>query len=168
MADASPVAATGTITVGSTNSLAGTGGILVDNPGSVPFAVVGQANGQVTDFAAVSGGVVVGGSTIAGFYTALPSSTTGSFNMAVNADVSNTGEIRYSGNSSMTTLRFNSPTRGLYNDGVNNMDQILMKSGNVLQPGAIVVTPNVGANNILLQDQGGPSQAILGGEGKQR
>jgi fibronectin-binding autotransporter adhesin len=164
--NATPVAATATITATGTNTLSGTGNILIDSVNTVPFAVVGQTNGQVTDFAAVNGsGDIAGGSTIAGFYTPLPSSTSGSFNMAVNADVSNTGEIRYSSNSSMTSLRFNSPTGGLFNDGVNNMDQILMKSGNVLQPGAILVTPNVGANNVLLQSQGGPGTAMLGGEG---
>ena len=165
--NATPVAATASITVGSTATVAAAGNILIDGQNTVPFAVVGQPGhpNTVTDFAAVANGVVVGGSTISGFYTPMPVMTSGSLNVTENIDLTYTGEVRFSGNTVMTSLRFNTPTGGLYSDGTNNMDQILMKSGNVLEPGAILVTPNVGANNVLIQSQGGPSQQVLGGEG---
>jgi fibronectin-binding autotransporter adhesin len=166
--DASPIAATGTIQIG--NSQLGTGNILLDSTSAVPFGVVGQpgAPNTVTDFAAVSSGVVVGGSTIGGFYTPLPTSGGESFTGTTNYDVTTAGEIRISSNSTLTSLRFNTPTGGNYNGsgyGSNNMDQIILKSGNVLEPGAILVTPNVGANPILIQDAGGPTVPMLGGEG---
>ena len=49
-----------------------------------------------------------------------------------------------------TTLRFNTPTGGMFNSDGNNMDQVLIKSGKALTTGAILVTPNVGANNIAI------------------
>ena len=83
----SPVAATANISVGSTPTVATSGGILVDTNSRDVFAVVGQPGhpNQVTDFAAVSGGVVVGGSAVAGFYTEFASST--GEGSGLNADV---------------------------------------------------------------------------------
>jgi len=152
------VPAAGNISVGSTQVNASAGNILVDTSTATttsaqPFAVVGQPGNpnDVTDFAAVSGGVVVGGSTISGFYTEAPA--TAGEGAGENYDISATGEFRISSSRSYVSLRFNTPTGGLFNSDGNDMDQILAKNGSVVQPGAILVTPNVGANNIAIQDE---------------
>ncbi len=150
--NATPVAATASITVGSTNTVAGSGGILVDSASVVPFAVVGQPGNPnaVTDFAAVANGIVVGGSTVSGFYT--PVTAISGTTVAGNADISNPGEVRISSSFGISTMRFNTPTGGLYNGFGNNMDQFIVKNGKALSVGAILMTPNVGANNVLLND----------------
>ncbi len=154
--NATPVAATGVISAVGTTT--GTGGVILDAGGSA-YAVVGQTNGQVTDYAALNGsGNVVGGSTVASFYTGGTTALTG------NGDVNTVAEYRYSGGTGLavTTLRFNTPTGGLYNGFGNNMDQIILKNnGKTLQTGAVLVTPNVGANNILIcNDENGTTTTL--------
>jgi fibronectin-binding autotransporter adhesin len=160
----SVVPATGTINVGSTATF--TGGLLVDaNDGAL--GVVGQANGQVTDYAAINPAnpsIVVGGSTITGFYT--EDTTNAGLGSGGNIDLSGAGEMRISSSQTFTTLRFNTPTAGLYNGFGNNIDQFIVKNASkVLITGGVLITSNVGANNVLLtQDQnngsGGTTTAL--------
>jgi fibronectin-binding autotransporter adhesin len=134
-------------TFGTTTS---TGGLLVDS-GGMAFATV---NGG-TDWAAVSGGDIVAGSSIAGFYT--PSTAT---TLAGNANVV-TSSVGLSGATAVSSLRFNSAASTVdLGTGTLTTAGILMTagaSGNaVIQNGTLASS----ATNELFLDNASPTQTL--------
>jgi autotransporter-associated beta strand protein len=153
--NATPIAATATINVGSTPL--GLEGILLDSSSDQAIGVVGQpgAPNTVTDWAAaLANGVVVGGSTISGFYTAVTNAT-GAPSANMNADIQGTGEIRMSSNRTWQSIRFNQSTGGQYTGfGNTNFDQFIVKGSTNFVTSGILITPNVGANNTGIVSDG--------------
>jgi autotransporter-associated beta strand protein len=126
------VAASGTITTSTVG--AGTGALL-GNEGTTTgdYATVG-----LYDWAATSGGSVVGGSQVASFYTAFG---TGNNTLAGNADITATTTGSHN-TDTPTSIRFN--TSG---------GCVVTPTG-IVAPGGILVTPNVGAFNVTLNGAG--------------
>ena len=128
-----PVPATGTITT----TTAGAG--YTDNLISGSSTTSGYATVGLYDWAATSGGTIVGGSQISGFYSV------GTANATVNNDltVSLTGP---SSTASGQSMRFNTPAT------------ITLTTRSVIDGAGILVTPNVGANNIIFNTSGSTHQ----------
>jgi fibronectin-binding autotransporter adhesin len=118
---------------------------------TVPFATYG-----LDDYAAItasSNGVsyIVPGTVLGtNFYTAVGTGT--GVTMTNNADINAPGEVRASGTQAPVTIRFNTPTGGLFNGFGGNIDQIVVKteSSKALEFNSVLVTPNVGANNVMI------------------
>ena len=164
---------TAKVTVPSSGNVSTTTGtastVLVGGTGNPPYAYVTDGSGNTTDFAAKdSGNANIGaGATLA---SAQYSSPTASGNQAQNAqwptaivnfvnNSANTG-IRLSGSTGLGTvtgLRFNSNRGGDWTIDTST-------AGRLLNTGAILVTPNVGAFNVLISGPGGIRQSTSGGD----
>jgi fibronectin-binding autotransporter adhesin len=140
--------ATGTITTstGTANTLLGS------------YATVGQY-----DWAAVTGAgapfSIQGLSQVSGGYTSVAPST--SIAAVTNADfihnTTSTEEYRFSGGAVFTTIRFNDPlAKDNFSGNVTGGNVgFEIKAGNTISYNGIMVTPNIGANNVVLANEGG-------------
>jgi fibronectin-binding autotransporter adhesin len=119
----------------------------------------GYATYGASDWAAMSAAgstetsYIAPGSQFAGFYTS-PEPVSNGFTFQtstagvnVNADVNVSGLVQLNGEN-LTSVRFNDPTGGLTNIDGNNIDQLVLNGA--LINGGYLVTPNVGANNVLI------------------
>ena len=145
-----PVAATGIITTttqGQGPTTAGIDGILANGANNNDYATVGLYDWASTDLAAAGGAgtspyTIIGGSQVTGFYV-VPGNNAGL--NAGNNDIATqqtpaiggTSNIRLSSNGACDSVRFNS----------GHAPYITIKSGDVLQNGGVLVTPNMGIIN---------------------
>jgi fibronectin-binding autotransporter adhesin len=126
---------TGTITA--TGVVTGANGILGANgAAAINVASAGYATVGLDDFAALSNGAIVGGSTIAAFYQ---TTYANNFDMTANTVLANGGAQR-----AAAVVRFNTPTATTLTGG----------TGNLITFGAALITPNMGANNTSLTGAG--------------
>ncbi|HUB25402.1 MAG TPA: hypothetical protein VL992_08220, partial [Tepidisphaeraceae bacterium] len=100
-------------------------------------AILNSSGGTAT--AASTNGMIVGGSFISNFYTI---DTSGKATPNANVDVQ--GSLTQSSTTSTYTMRFNTATA----------DSVTVSSGAALGLGGILLTPNVGANNIVFNGAG--------------
>ena len=126
---------TGTITVGTASTT--TGGLLGVQSGALGIGVAsaGYATFGLDDFAALSAGNIVPGTSVAGFYTnTQPATATsiGNFDMIGNATLANGGAQR-----AANVVRWNTPTATTLTAGTSNLVTFT----------AALITPNMGANN---------------------
>jgi autotransporter-associated beta strand protein len=82
--------------------------------------------------------------------TAIQSFSSQANNAPGNYDIIGPGEPRFAGNHAFTTLRFNATDAGAINVNGNNLDQFTIAP--LMEGGAFLETPNVGANNLLIND----------------
>ena len=144
------VAATATITTTS----AGAGHIgLIQSSAGTAYATVGLYDWASTDLAGGTAGTspytIIGGSQVSGFYTTISSGTPAA-NSAMNLDV--TGSAGSSGSTTDTgeTLRFNTAAAITWSVASAKNYQCL----------GILVTPNVGANNVNFVTTGSGADAL--------
>ena len=132
----------GTIT--GTPPVVGTGGILgASGNTAINTASGGYATYGLDDFAAASGGNIVAGSTVAGFYQ----NTYGvNFDMLANTTLANGGAQR-----AAQVVRWNTPAATTLTGGTSNL---------VTFTGALI-TPNMGANNALFNAGAGGVWQII-------
>ena len=134
--DSIPVPATGTIMTTTAVTTTYPGGFLSPANTTSGYATVG-----LYDWAANSGGTIVGGSQVSGFYFVGTAGGTTSRNYDITGSSSWTGST-----ASGESLRFNTPAT------------ITISIGTVVDGAGILVTPNVGANNIIFNNTGSTHQ----------
>jgi autotransporter-associated beta strand protein len=150
-----PIQVTGATGATNPNALLGAS---EDNLAYSGYATFGQsdwaATTTVNDVTYVSPG-----SALAGFYTS-PILSKGTYTLTPatatvedNADINVAGLVQFTGPGTLTSIRFNTPTGGFSSTNGNTIDQLVISgSSGVLYNGGILVTPNVGANNVLITD----------------
>ncbi len=142
--------------------------IIVGGTGSVPYAVVADSGGNMTDFAAKdSGNLSVGaGSTLA---AAAYSSPTSSGNQLVSGGNWPTTIMDFVNNGSNTGIRLNSTAEVVSGLRVNsnrsgNWTIDTSSSGRLLSVGSILTTVNMGAYDLNISGPGGIRQPTSGGD----
>lgn len=111
------------------------------------YATVGLYDWAATVADPVSGNDIVGGSQISGFYTEFG---TGNGSLAGNVDFSANSSGSHN-TDSMTSMRFNTP------------GGFVWSPASVVTSGGMLVTPNVGSNNVIVQGTAGELEPSRGG-----
>jgi fibronectin-binding autotransporter adhesin len=131
----------------------GTGGILLDS-GNAAWVTVNNGS----DWAAVSSGKIVGGSSVAGFYTSSTATT-----LSGNADV--TGNVNLAAPTAITSLRFAGGSAATIDIGTSTLTTggILVtpsSSGNMTIQNGTLQAANTAANDSLFVDENNPTSTL--------
>jgi fibronectin-binding autotransporter adhesin len=140
-------------TVPSGNSVltsSGTNNALLTDGGGNAYATFGSTQGAIgTDWAAKASGAIVGGSSIASFYTANTAST-----LAGNANMSGPALTTLAAPATVASLRFGTA-------GAHTIDTSAT-AANILTTGGILVTSDVGVNLSTISGTAGPLRGTGG------